>query len=414
MVLMIDVAVIGAGGAGIAAARALRDAGLAVQLLEARQRVGGRAYTDSTTLGVPADLGAAWLHFADENRWTGIARAQGRRIIERDPGWGARGLVGGRVPDDASRADSEAGFERCWSLLEAAAEGGLDVPVSRLLADEPFRRRFDAVMTWIMGVESCAVSSLDIARYADSNADWAVAEGLGSVIAGAAEGLAVSLDTTVTAIDWDDDGVRITTSRGLVEARAAIVTLPTSVLAREAIRFTPPLPAAHRNAIESLPLGSNNKVFFRFDDADLPWHEPTHCLVHVDRSRTVHFGIRSADQPLVMTYFGGDLSRELEAQGGLAEYARDALVQCFGHELSTRIRATLVTGWDADPFAGGSYSAALPGCATQREVLATPVSPRLHFAGEACDVHHYGTLHGAWLSGTQAAERLIDTLRRSP
>ena len=383
-------------------------------MLEARRRVGGRAHTDSTTLGVPADLGAAWLHFADENRWTDIARAQGRRIIERDPGWGSRGLVGGRVPDDTSRAAAEAGFERCWSLLEAAAEGGLDVPVSQLLAGEPFQPRFDAVMTWIMGVESRTVSSLDIARYADSNADWAVAEGLGSVIAGAAEGLVLSLDTTVTAIDWDDDSVRVTTSRGLVEARAAIVTLPTSVLARDAIRFTPALPAAHRHAIESLPLGSNNKVFFRFDDTDLPWHEPTHCLVHADRSRTVHFGIRSADQPLVMTYFGGDLSRELEACGGLADYARDALGQCFGTALATRIQATQVTGWDADPFAGGSYSAALPGCATQREILAAPVSPRLHLAGEACDIHHYGTLHGAWRSGVLAAERLIDTLRRSP
>lgn len=411
---MIDVAVIGAGSAGIAAARALCRAGFTVEVLEARDRVGGRACTDTRTLGVPADLGAAWLHFADENPWTALAREQGRRILERNPGWGTSGLVGGRPPEPQDRAAAEAGFDACWSRVAAASESGLDIPVSQLLAAEPFRVRFDAVMTWIMGVESDAVSSLDLARYADSNADWAVAEGLGTVIAAAASGLPVALDTEVTAIDWQDDGVRIATTRGIVAARAAIVTLPTSVLARGRIRFTPPLPAAHVKAIDCLPLGSNNKVFFRFDEADLPWHEPTHCLVHADRSRTVHFGIRPGGQPLVMTYFGGDLSRELEAQGGLEDFARDALAQCFGHALPARIRATLTTGWDADPFAGGSYSAALPGSATQREVLAAPVSPRLHFAGEACDLHYYGTLYGAWRSGVLAAGRLIETLGRSP
>jgi monoamine oxidase len=411
---MIDVAVIGAGSAGIAATRLLRKAGLSVQLLEARSRVGGRAFTDHRSLGRPADLGAAWLHFADANPWTALAREQGRRVIERDPGWGTRGLVAGLQPTPEESASTEAGFEACWSAVESAAESGLDVPVSTLLDNDPFRPRFDALMTWIMGVESHAVSSLDLARYADSKADWAVAEGLGSVVAESARGLPVSLDTSVTALDWSDDGVRITSTRGVFDARAAIITVPTAVLSRGTIRFTPALPDTHANAIECLPLGSNNKVFFRFDEADLPWPEPTHCLVHADRSRTVHVGIRAAGQPLVMTYFGGELSRDLERRGELVAYARDALAQCFGPALVSRVRATLATGWDADPFAGGSYSAALPGSATQREVLATAVSPRLYFAGEACDVHHYGTLYGAWRSGVRAAGRLIETLGSSP
>ena len=166
----------------------------------------------------------------------------------------------------------------------------------------------------------------------------------------------------------------------------------------------------HQRALEDLPLGSNNKVFFRFDAADLPLSTSAHCLVRTDTSRTVHLGIRPAGQPLVMAYFGGDLSRELEAHDGLAEFAREAVASCFGTQLP-RIRGTLVTGWDADPWAGGSYSAARPGRAAQREVLATPVSPRLCFAGEACHVRHYGTIYGAWQSGVTAARHLIHTIR---
>jgi monoamine oxidase len=115
-----------------------------------------------------------------------------------------------------------------------------------------------------------------------------------------------------------------------------------------------------------------------------------------------------------MAYFGGDLSRELEASGGLEAFAREALVATFGAQLAGRIRGTLVTGWDNDPWAGGSYTAARPGAARQREVLASPVSPRLLFAGEACHAHHYGTIYGAWQSGVAAARHLIDTLRSSP
>jgi monoamine oxidase len=411
---MIDVAVIGAGSAGIAAARCLVAAGFSVQLLEARGRVGGRCVTDTTTLGAAADLGAAWLHFADESPWTQLAREQGLTVIERDPDWGAQSLVAGRRPTAAEQAEAEAGFERCWSQVGAAAEAGLDVPVSDLLPQDGFRPRFDAVMTWIMGVESPAVSCLDLARYADSAHDWAVAEGIGTLVAGAARGLPVSLSTPVSAVDWSDDGVTLSTSRGLVHARSAIVTLPTSVLARGDIRFRPGLPEAQRTALESLPLGSNNKVFFRFDDTDLPLESSAHCLVRADTSRTVHLGVRPADQPLVMAYFGGDLSRELEAGGGLEDFARESLVATFGAQLAGRIRGTLITGWDKDPWAGGSYTAARPGAARQREVLASPVSPRLLFAGEACHAHHYGTIYGAWQSGVAAARNLIDTLRSSP
>ena len=395
---MIDVVLIGAGGAGIAAARRLLAAGLNIQILEARARIGGRAVTDTATLGVPADLGAAWLHFADENPWTPLAREQGLTVIEREPDW---------------RADHHSEFERNWGLIEAAAAAGLDVPVSSLLPDDAYRPRFDGILTWFAGVESHQASCLDIARYAESHHDWAVAEGLGSVLAGAAAGLPVQLSTPVTAIDWRGPGVRVTTAAGTIRARAALVTLPPSVLAAGGLHFTPALPTPLQQAFADLPLGSCNKVFFRVDPARLP-PETHHAVGNPHSARTASLALRPAGQPLVMAYFGGELSRELEASGQLAAFAREEIARAFGTDLAAGLQGSLVTGWNQDPWALGSYSAARPGAANARLQLAEPPAPWLHFAGEASSVTHYSTLVGAWRSGISAATQLIETLRTSP
>jgi monoamine oxidase len=263
-------------------------------------------------------------------------------------------------------------------------------------------------------VETAEVSTVDLARYADSTHNWAVQEGLGTVVAHAADGLDVKLQAAVTHIDWSAREVRVESTAGSLTAHAAIVTVPTTVLARGAIRFTPALPPAWRDAAENLPLGVANKVFFRLAPGAFEAGDARHFIGRADTSRTCSYLLFPARQPLLCTYFGGDLSKELEARGQLEHFAREELRGIFGAQFSAGLGAARCTGWGTDPNSLGSYSAARPGHADARAMLAQPVSTNLCMAGEACSVEYYGTLHGAWLSGQAAAEALLRPRPGSP
>jgi monoamine oxidase len=399
------IVVVGAGAAGIAAAHALREAGREVTVLEARQRPGGRAAVD-TSLGVPADVGAAWLHFAHENPFSRFAREGGFTVGEREPDWGPRSRVAGRVPSDEEVSAWQAAMKAYYAAITGAAAAGRDVALTEVLPVDAHRARFDAVMTWAVGAESREISTVDLDNYAEGGPNWSVAEGVGAVVASKARGLPIRLGVEVTRIDWAGMDVRVHTGDGTLRADAVIITVPTSVLAAGRLRFDPPLPAPLRDAFEDLPLGVVNKVFFRFEDADLP-PEPLFTIGSASTSRTAHHQLRPAGQPLVMSYFGGDLSRELEGGHGLADFAREELKGIFGADFIAPIRGELSTAWGADPLACGSYSVARPGRAGQRAVLAEPVGDRLFLAGEACSRTQFGTLPGAWASGLAAARRLL-------
>jgi monoamine oxidase len=403
-----DTVIVGAGAAGIAAARRLVAAGQRVMMLEARTRAGGRAHTDHS-LGAPADLGAAWLHFAEENAWTKLADEGHFGVLRREPGWGAATGVGAQPPTPTEQSVAREAFRSYYTLIDAAAAAGSDIAVSDVLPNDPFRQRFDAVMTWAVGVESRNASTLDVANYADSDRNWAVREGLGTVVAAAAIGLPITFDCEAVAIDWSGPLLRVDCSMGRLEASAVIVTLPASVLAQDLLRFTPSLPPAYNEAFHGIPLGVVNKVFFQLGASARPAIDgvPRHYIASDRTSRTFNYVLNPAEQPLLSTYFGGDLSWELEQRGELVDFSREELRRIHGADFVNALGACITTAWGSDPFARGSYSAALPGKARCREVLAAPVTPRLMFAGEACSKHHYGTLHGAWLSGIAAAERLL-------
>jgi monoamine oxidase len=400
--------IVGAGAAGIAAAHELRRLGLHPVLLEARTRVGGRAWTDRSRLGVPLDMGCAWLHSADVNPWTAYAREHGFTVRQRSPMWQRR--VAGVETSPEYRTAWLAAFQRNEELIAAAVRAGRDIAVSDVVPNDRHRPTFDAVMGWLMGVDSTQVSTVDYDRYADSDRNWYVLGGLGDLIAHAARDLDVRLDAAVSEIDWSGNPVRVVTTRGELRAAAVIVTVPTPLLATERLRLTPRAPQL-LEACHGVPLGVANKVYFEMTPGALPPEESI-FTIGTDRSaRTASYQTRPLEQDVLLAYFGDGLARELEETGALAAFALEELTHMYGSAFRADVRRTVETAWASDPWALGAYSAARPGCAHLRARLSEPLDERVFFAGEACSLDYFGTINGAWQTGLAAARAAHRVLR---
>ncbi|MEX2126917.1 MAG: NAD(P)/FAD-dependent oxidoreductase [Xanthobacteraceae bacterium] len=404
----VDIAVIGAGAAGLAAARRLADAKFNFVVLEARSRVGGRAWTASHG-GYLLDLGCGWLHSGDRNPWTRIAEAAGFTIDHTPAPWT-------REDSDLSFAEGEeedfdAASGRFYERIAEASAKGLDISAASFL--EPNGRwnpLLNAISTYANGAELELVSVSDSARYQDTGVNWRVVEGYGTAVAAHGAGLPVVLDCAVARIDHGGQRVRIETACGDVSARAIVVTVPTTLIASEAIRFTPALPDKVE-AAAGLPLGLADKIVLALDRPEAVAAE-TRLFGRTDRTGIGAYHLRPFGRPLIEGFFGGRLARELEqeGEGALARFAIDELAAQLGSDVRPRLKPLVATAWSADRYARGSYSHALPGNAGARSILARPVDGRLFFAGEACSPESFSTAHGAYQTGIAAAEEAIAAL----
>jgi monoamine oxidase len=409
-----DVIILGAGLAGLGAARRLAAAGIAARIVEARDRIGGRAFTAREPSGLPVELGCAWLHSADENDLTRLARERGLTVDKTVPPWRVQlNGIGFPAADQAAfSAALERLFDRIHEAGDAVAGGGAaDQPASRLL--EPGGRwnpLLDAISTYMNGAEWDRVSVLDFRNYSDSGVNWRIIEGYSSLMAALSAGLDIVLECPASVVDHSGSRVRVATPRGDLSSRAVIVTLPTGVLAAGSLAFHPVLPDKIE-AAAMLPLGLADKVFLRLDGAE-EFPKDSHLYGSPDRTATGTYHLRPLGRPLIEGFFGGQCARDLEAAGeaAFADFAVSELAALLGEGIRRRLHPVATTAWERDPCAHGSYSHALPGHADARLTLAAPVDGRLFFAGEACMVNDFSTAHGAWRSGVAAADAVIAAL----
>ena len=400
-----DILVIGAGAAGIATGRRLAATGASFAIIEARARSGGRAWT-CVEGGTPLDLGCGWLHSAETNPLVGVATEAGFAIDRSPPPW--QKDFDPRDFTIGEQRDYRRAWARFYARLEEAAAEGRDRPASELL--EPGCRwnpLIDAGSTYVNGVELDRLSVIDFDRYEDSGINWRTPAGMGAMIAAAGAGLPVVHDCAATLIDHSGKTLRVETTRGVIVARKVIVTIPTNLVAREAVRFTPALPEKLQAAAR-LPLGLADKLFLSVERAeDLPVDGRLYGTK--DRVGIGSYHMRPFGRPLIEGYFGGAFARELEKGGprDFADYAIGEIAGVLGADMRKRLKLLACSVWAGDPFATGSYSHALPGHSDERAVLAAPVDGRLFFAGEAVSKHDFSTAHGAWRSGIAAAEAAL-------
>jgi monoamine oxidase len=409
----VDIAIIGAGAAGLGAARALEHSGLSAIVLEARDRLGGRGHTITAAPGITFDVGCGWLHSADKNSFVGIAEQLNFEIDKTRPPWREQSFDTGFPLTE--RLDFIRALDAFYDRAEAAAgklkKSGADSAASKYL--EPRNRwnpMIDAISTYINGCELDRVSIQDMDAYEDSEINWRIRRGYGALMAAYGAPCPLALNTQVTLIDHSGKRVRIETTRGTLFAGKVIVTVPTSLIAEEAIRFHPALPAK-LDAARGLPLGLDNKVMLALDEPDaLP--KDGNLGGATMRTAMGSFHLRPFGQACIEGFFGGSFAQALEdaGDGALGAQAIDEIVALLGADFRRKLKPLAESRWAHDPFARGSYSHALPGHAGDRAVLAAPVDGRLFFAGEATSPNFFSTAHGARDSGERAAAEAVASL----
>ena len=416
----------------MAAAQTLRAAGRTVVVIEARDRVGGRCFCDNT-FPAPFDFGGQLFHqvtpSADggtHNPLFDIAVARGITTV---PAELAPNMFrdGAPVPSEQNRLLREKLGALAAAISDAgsaAAAGAPDVSVAEATAaflGTDWYELASALIALSNGRRGEETSSLDCYRFGslDETTDGAPTNflnpsGMGNFVATFRDGLDIAFNTVVHRIRWGaDPGLRVETTNGTLAARAAIVTASTGVLASGAIGFDPPLPHEVLEAIAGLPLGTVDKVGLAFDRDVFGDIDPNTGVTQDDDTQRATLVLsRFAGQPQANVFVWGDLATELESGGpaALIDHAKRYVAELFGSDAAAAVTNAAVHPWGTDPWARGSYSIALPGRTDAHSVLGTPLDNKIFFAGEAVSELSFGTLHGAYLSGQAAANRVLRVL----
>jgi monoamine oxidase len=415
-----DIVVIGAGAAGIAAARRIQAANRKVIVVEASSQIGGRCLTDTATFGVPFDRGARWMHNPETNPIIKLARAAGLETTAAPIGQKIR--VGRRNARAGETEEFLAALVRANRAIDDASRGKADVSCASALPRD--LGDWAGTAEFVLGANAAGkdlkdFSAIDKARAPDrTSAPIACRQGLGTLMMKLGEQLPVSLSTPASRLSWSNRDVTVETPAGKIVARAAVVTVSSNVLTAGNIKFTPDIPKRHLDAASKLGLGSFDHIALQFSGNPLGLARDDIIIEQSHSTRTALLFANIGGSSLCSIDVGGSFGRDLSAQGAPAmeAFAVEWLTKLFGSEIASAARKSSATRWNAAPFALGAMSCAAPGAQGSRKILTEPIGC-MYLAGEATHETLWGTVDGAWESGERAAEaalRRIGALRDEP
>jgi len=408
-----DVVIVGAGAAGIAAARRVAAAGRKFVVLEASDRWGGRCFTDMRTFRVPYERGARWIYTPDVNPIAKLAVKAGLDIYPVPPSQRLR--IGLRNAREGEVEDFFANLLRCNRAISDAARGKVDVSCAQALPNDLGDWR--PTMEFVLGDFGCGkalsdISAMDMAKSAERDVAAFCRQGLGTLLGKLAFRSPIQFSSPVTRIQWGGQLVEAETHGTVLTARVAVVTVSTGVLASEKIKFQPGLPARYTEAIGKLGLGNCERVAIEFAGNPLGLQSDDLLFEKAADPRTAALLANVSGSRLCVVEiagkFGADLARDGEA--AMKTFAIDWLAALFGSNLKRAVERTHATRWTKEPWVLGAFSAASPGGQWARKALSEPLNERLWFAGEAVHETLWGTIAGAWEAGERAADAAIKRL----
>jgi monoamine oxidase len=383
-----DIVVIGAGAAGIAAARRILAANRRVIVVEALSQIGGRCLTDTSTFEVPFDRGARWMHNPDTNPMIRLARNAGLDVSAAPLGQKIR--IGRRNARAGETEEFLAALVRANRAIDEASRGKADVACASVLPKD--LGDWAGTAEFVLGANATGkdlkdVSVIDKARAQERNAAIACRQGLGTLVAKLAEQVPLSLSTPASRISWSGRDVMVETPAGKIAARAAIITVSSNVLIA----------------------GNINPMGLARDDI---------IIEQSNSTRTALLFTNMGGSSLCSLDVAGSFGRDLSAQGepAMVAFAVEWLTKLFGSEAAAAVKKSSATRWNAAPFALGAMSSAAPGAQPSRKILTEPIGA-MFLAGEATHETLWGTVDGAWESGERAAEaalRKIGALKDEP
>jgi monoamine oxidase len=403
-----DIVVVGAGAAGIAAARRIQAVNRKVIVVEADTRLGGRCWTDGAAFDVPFDRGARWLHNPETNPMVKLARNAGLDISAAPVGQKIR--VGQRNARAGETEEFLAALVRANRAIDDASRK-IDVSCASVLPKDI--GDWAGTTEFVLGANGTGkdlrdVSAVDKARAQDRNAAIGCRQGLGALIVKLGEQVPVSLSTPASQISWNNRDVTVETSAGKIAARAVIVTVSSNVLAAGNIKFTPEIPKRQLDAVAKLSLGSYDRIALHLPGNPLGLARDDAIIEQSNSTRTALLSANIAGSALCMVDVAGSFGRDLTSQGekAMLAFALEWLTKLLGSDVAAAVKKSSVTRWNASPFTLGAMSVAAPGGQGSRKILAEP-SGNLFFAGEATHETLWGTVDGAWESGERAADAAL-------